>query len=67
LELPNLIFSFRQGVSKNVVVEELLATMALKNASPDFVLCVENVCSDEDTFTTIMGGMNARPPKIHVG
>ncbi len=44
-------------------MEELLATMALKSASPDFVLCVENVCSYEDTFITIVGGMNARPPK----
>ncbi len=43
-------------------MEELLATMALKSASPDFVLCVENVCSNEDIYN-IRGGMNAKPPK----
>jgi large subunit ribosomal protein L15 len=44
-------------------MEELLATMALKNASFDFVLCVDNVCSNEYMFTTIVGGMNTMLPK----
>lgn len=42
-----------QGVSKGVVVEELLAMMALKSAAPDFVLCVGDDRSDEDMFESI--------------
>lgn len=37
--------------------------MALKNASSDFVLCVDNVCSNEYMFTIIAGGMNTMPSK----
>nr|ABO61744.1 trehalose-phosphate synthase 5 [Physcomitrium patens] len=42
-----------QGVSKGVVVEELLAMMALKSAAPDFVLCIGDDRSDEDMFESI--------------
>jgi trehalose 6-phosphate synthase/phosphatase len=42
-----------QGVSKGVVVEELLAMMALKDAAPDLVLCVGDDRSDEDMFESI--------------
>ncbi|KAG0573335.1 hypothetical protein KC19_VG169200 [Ceratodon purpureus] len=42
-----------QGVSKGVVVEELLAMMALKSSAPDFVLCVGDDRSDEDMFESI--------------
>lgn len=42
-----------QGVSKGVVVEELLAMMAVKGAAPDFVLCVGDDRSDEDMFESI--------------
>lgn len=42
-----------QGVSKGVVVEELLAMMALKSAAPDLVLCVGDDRSDEDMFESI--------------
>ncbi|KAH9565347.1 hypothetical protein CY35_04G073400 [Sphagnum magellanicum] len=46
-----------QGVSKGVVVEELLAMMALKSAPPDFVLCVGDDRSDEDMFEAISTSM----------
>jgi trehalose 6-phosphate synthase/phosphatase len=45
--------SCQQGVSKGVVVEELLAMMAVKGASPDFVLCIGDDRSDEDMFESI--------------
>jgi hypothetical protein len=44
-------------------VEELLAMIALKSASLDFVLRVGDVCLDEDTFEAIAVGMSAGPPK----
>jgi len=42
-----------KGVSKGVVVEELLAMMAVKGAPPDFVLCIGDDRSDEDMFESI--------------
>jgi trehalose 6-phosphate synthase/phosphatase len=46
-----------QGISKGLVVEELLAMMALKSAPPDFVLCIGDDRSDEDMFQTISTSM----------
>ncbi|XP_047327951.1 probable alpha,alpha-trehalose-phosphate synthase [UDP-forming] 11 [Impatiens glandulifera] len=42
-----------QGVSKGVVVENLIETMKTKGKSPDFVLCIGDDHSDEDMFETI--------------
>lgn len=53
LILSNCTCDSLQGVSKGVVVEELLAMMALKSAAPDFVLCVGDDRSDEDMFESI--------------
>ncbi len=36
-----------------MVVEELLAMMAVKGAPPDFVLCIGDDRSDEDMFESI--------------
>ncbi|KAH9550901.1 hypothetical protein CY35_10G096200 [Sphagnum magellanicum] len=46
-----------QGVSKGVVVEELLAMMSLKSVSPDFVLCIGDDRLDQDMFETISTSM----------
>ncbi|XP_052199099.1 probable alpha,alpha-trehalose-phosphate synthase [UDP-forming] 11 [Diospyros lotus] len=42
-----------QGVSKGVVVENLMASMRTRGKPPDFVLCVGDDRSDEDMFETI--------------
>ncbi|EFJ09908.1 trehalose phosphate synthase [Selaginella moellendorffii] len=39
-----------QGVSKGVVVERLLSSLAQTGKSPDFVLCIGDDRSDEDMF-----------------
>ncbi|XP_073001836.1 probable alpha,alpha-trehalose-phosphate synthase [UDP-forming] 11 [Typha latifolia] len=43
-----------QGISKGVVVESLIATMASKGQPPDFILCVGDDRSDEDMFESII-------------
>ena len=47
-----------QGISKGVVVENLIATMLSRGKPPDFVLCIGDDRSDEDMFESIMSSMN---------
>ncbi|KAK9931966.1 hypothetical protein M0R45_019220 [Rubus argutus] len=42
------------GVSKGIVVEELISTMRDRVRSPDFLLCIGDDRSDEDMFKSIM-------------
>ncbi|KAJ4754323.1 trehalose phosphate synthase [Rhynchospora pubera] len=42
-----------QGISKGVVVENLLSTMAGTNKAPDFILCIGDDRSDEDMFEAV--------------
>ncbi|XP_057967645.1 probable alpha,alpha-trehalose-phosphate synthase [UDP-forming] 11 [Malania oleifera] len=42
-----------QGVSKGLVVENLISTMRSRGKAPDFVLCVGDDRSDEDMFESI--------------
>ncbi|XP_010278047.1 PREDICTED: probable alpha,alpha-trehalose-phosphate synthase [UDP-forming] 9 [Nelumbo nucifera] len=42
-----------QGISKGVVVENLISTMSSKGKPPDFVLCIGDDRSDEDMFESI--------------
>ncbi|XP_077222774.1 putative alpha,alpha-trehalose-phosphate synthase [UDP-forming] 9 [Tasmannia lanceolata] len=42
-----------QGVTKGLVAEKLLSTMANSGKPPDFVLCIGDDKSDEDMFETI--------------
>ena len=42
-----------QGVSKGIVVENLISTMRSKGKSPDFLLCIGDDRSDEDMFESI--------------
>ncbi|EFJ35313.1 trehalose phosphate synthase [Selaginella moellendorffii] len=50
-----------QGVSKGVVVDKLLASMASKGTPIDFIVCVGDDRSDEDMFETIDTAV-ASPP-----
>ncbi|KAJ7955728.1 Trehalose-6-phosphate synthase [Quillaja saponaria] len=42
-----------QGVSKGIVVENLISTMGSSGKSPDFLLCIGDDRSDEDMFESI--------------
>ncbi|KAJ4951933.1 hypothetical protein NE237_028765 [Protea cynaroides] len=42
-----------QGVSKGIVVENLISTMLSQGKPPDFVLCIGDDRSDEDMFESI--------------
>ncbi|XP_021275944.1 probable alpha,alpha-trehalose-phosphate synthase [UDP-forming] 11 [Herrania umbratica] len=42
-----------QGLSKGVVVENLISTMRGRGKSPDFLLCIGDDRSDEDMFESI--------------
>ncbi|KAH7688210.1 trehalose 6-phosphate synthase/phosphatase protein [Dioscorea alata] len=42
-----------QGISKGVVVENLISTMLSRGKPPDFVLCIGDDRSDEDMFESI--------------
>ncbi|KAJ7979526.1 Trehalose-6-phosphate synthase [Quillaja saponaria] len=42
-----------QGVSKGIVVENLISTMGSSAKSPDFLLCIGDDRSDEDMFEAI--------------
>ncbi|GAY48453.1 hypothetical protein CUMW_111760 [Citrus unshiu] len=42
-----------QGVSKGIVVKNLISTMRSRGKSPDFVLCIGDDRSDEDMFESI--------------
>ncbi|XP_010914078.1 probable alpha,alpha-trehalose-phosphate synthase [UDP-forming] 9 [Elaeis guineensis] len=47
-----------QGISKGIVVENLMETMLSRGKPPDFVLCIGDDRSDEDMFESIMSSMN---------
>ncbi|OAY62883.1 putative alpha,alpha-trehalose-phosphate synthase (UDP-forming) 9 [Ananas comosus] len=47
-----------QGISKGVVVENLISTMVSRGKSPDFILCVGDDRSDEDMFESIINSTN---------
>ncbi|XVF34293.1 hypothetical protein REPUB_Repub18cG0047000 [Reevesia pubescens] len=42
-----------QGLSKGIVVENLISTMRSRGKSPDFLLCIGDDRSDEDMFESI--------------
>ncbi|KAF8392951.1 hypothetical protein HHK36_021191 [Tetracentron sinense] len=42
-----------QGISKGIVVENLISTMLSRGKPPDFVLCIGDDRSDEDMFESI--------------
>ncbi|XP_004507802.1 probable alpha,alpha-trehalose-phosphate synthase [UDP-forming] 11 [Cicer arietinum] len=42
-----------QGVSKGIVVEDLISSMRNEGKSPDFLLCIGDDRSDEDMFESI--------------
>lgn len=42
-----------QGVSKGIVVENLISTMLSKGKAPDFLLCIGDDRSDEDMFESV--------------
>lgn len=50
-----------QGVSKGVIVEKILTSMASQGNPPDFVLCIGDDRSDEDMFEIIDSAMAALP------
>lgn len=50
-----------QGVSKGVVVQNLISTMKSRGKSPDFVLCIGDDRSDEDMFETILAAKPSLP------
>lgn len=50
-----------QGVSKGVVVQNLISTMKRREKSPDFVLCIGDDRSDEDMFETILAAKPSSP------
>ena len=43
-----------QGLSKGIVVENLISTMRSRDKSPDFLLCIGDDRSDEDMFESIV-------------
>ncbi|XP_075492185.1 putative alpha,alpha-trehalose-phosphate synthase [UDP-forming] 11 [Primulina tabacum] len=49
-----------QGVSKGVVVKNLMETMATKRKPADFVLCIGDDRSDEDMFEAIASSVTNR-------
>ncbi|KAK2985276.1 hypothetical protein RJ640_009789 [Escallonia rubra] len=54
-----------QGVSKGVVVENLIATMQSRGKRPDFLLCIGDDRSDEDMFESIANSIsNPSLPEI---
>ena len=42
-----------QGLSKGIVVENLISTLRSRGKSPDFLLCIGDDRSDEDMFESI--------------
>ncbi|XLR07885.1 hypothetical protein S83_035823 [Arachis hypogaea] len=57
-----------QGITKGLVAEEVLSSMAENGKSPDFVLCIGDDRSDEDMFESLLtkayGGTSLPAPKI---
>ena len=51
----------QQGISKGVVVEQILSTLASRGTPPNFVLCVGDDRSDEDMFESIEASMSSPP------
>lgn len=47
-----------QGVSKGIVVQNLISTMSREGRHPDFVLCIGDDRSDEDMFESIASAVN---------
>lgn len=43
----------KQGVSKGIVVENLISRMLSEGKAPDFLLCIGDDRSDEDMFESI--------------
>ncbi|KAJ7542471.1 hypothetical protein O6H91_10G108100 [Diphasiastrum complanatum] len=52
-----------QGVSKGRIAEQILASMASRGTTPNFVVCIGDDRSDEDMFESIENTMRA-PPQI---
>ncbi|KAI0511248.1 hypothetical protein KFK09_011873 [Dendrobium nobile] len=50
-----------QGISKGIVVRNLISTMSNRGKPPDFVLCIGDDRSDEDMFEAIMGSPTTEP------
>ena len=48
-----MLIIYLQGISKGVVVENLISTMLSRGKPPDFVLCIGDDRSDEDMFESI--------------
>ncbi|BAS81313.1 Os02g0790500 [Oryza sativa Japonica Group] len=48
-----------QGISKGVVVDNLLSSMVSRGKAPDFVLCIGDDRSDEDMFESIVCPSNS--------
>ncbi|KAJ0984956.1 hypothetical protein J5N97_003312 [Dioscorea zingiberensis] len=46
-----------QGISKGIVVQNLISTMLNRGKPPDFVLCIGDDRSDEDMFESIMSSV----------
>ncbi|XP_028781763.1 probable alpha,alpha-trehalose-phosphate synthase [UDP-forming] 9 [Neltuma alba] len=57
-----------QGITKGLVVEEVLSRLTQKGKSPDFILCIGDDRSDEDMFesisTKVYGGSPSSAPEI---
>ncbi|PKA49182.1 Alpha,alpha-trehalose-phosphate synthase [UDP-forming] 6 [Apostasia shenzhenica] len=51
----NIIEVNHQGISKGIVVRNIISTMLNRGKPPDFVLCIGDDRSDEDMFETVIG------------
>ena len=47
-------YSTLQGITKGLVVEDILSKMTKDGKSPDFVLCIGDDRSDEDMFESLL-------------
>ncbi|XP_061338608.1 probable alpha,alpha-trehalose-phosphate synthase [UDP-forming] 9 isoform X2 [Gastrolobium bilobum] len=58
-----------QGITKGLVAEEVLSTMARDGKLPDFVLCIGDDRSDEDMFESLLtkaySGTSSPAPEIY--
>ncbi|KAJ4842047.1 putative alpha,alpha-trehalose-phosphate synthase [UDP-forming] 11 [Turnera subulata] len=55
-----------QGISKGMVVQNLILTMRSKGVPPDFLLCIGDDRSDEDMFESIESLVKSLPHMQHV-
>ncbi|XP_029125099.1 probable alpha,alpha-trehalose-phosphate synthase [UDP-forming] 10 isoform X1 [Cajanus cajan] len=57
-----------QGITKGLIVEDILSQMTKKGKSPYFVLCIGDDRSDEDMFESLLtkayGGTSSPAPEI---